>query len=142
MTRATELEFFKWFYFNADFGPADSDVRDILANKFMTTEKKNLPEGYNYASDGETVIDMYQEDQMDIHDFIPNWATHIICDGKGKAWWYIGVEDVMDKAKKALVEYKDDVSKDLETILYNYGFAQKNEWFKCDEDACILEVKK
>lgn len=55
--RATELEYLKWFFQNADFGPADSDVRDSMNNRFMDKTKKNLPEGYNYAQDGETIID-------------------------------------------------------------------------------------
>lgn len=55
--RATELEWLKWFFWNADFGPADGDVRDNLAEYFMQKTGKNLPEGYNLLSDGETVID-------------------------------------------------------------------------------------
>lgn len=55
--RATECEWFEWFYQNADFGPADSDVRTILKERFMNETQKNLPNGYNYAEDGETIID-------------------------------------------------------------------------------------
>ena len=55
--RATEFEYFKWFILNADFGPADSDVRAYLNKRFMTEINKNLPEGWNFASDGETLID-------------------------------------------------------------------------------------
>ena len=57
MERATELEYLKWFYQEADFGPADSDVRDMMNEDFMNNVGKNLPEGYNFAQDGETVID-------------------------------------------------------------------------------------
>jgi len=55
--RATKLEWLKWFYQNADFGPADSDVREHLKQRFMAKTEKNLPEGYNIASDGETTLD-------------------------------------------------------------------------------------
>lgn len=44
--RATELEFLKWFYQNADFGPADGDVHYILKENFISGTKKDLPEGY------------------------------------------------------------------------------------------------
>ena len=57
MERATELEYLRWFYQNSDFGPADSDVRDFLKEKFMDRTKKNIPEGYNYRGDGETLTD-------------------------------------------------------------------------------------
>ena len=56
--RATQLEYLKWFYSNADFGPADSDVRNILKRDFMEDTGKNLPEGFNLSSDGETVLDL------------------------------------------------------------------------------------
>lgn len=55
--RASELEYLKWFCQNADFGPADDDVRDSMNQQFMRETGKNLPEGWNYASDGETIID-------------------------------------------------------------------------------------
>lgn len=55
--RATELEYLKWFFSNADFGPAEGDVRDSMNNDFMKERDKNLPEGYNYKSDGETTTD-------------------------------------------------------------------------------------
>lgn len=58
--RATELEWLKWFYQHADFGPADTDVRMYLKEKFMQATKKNLPERYNFGPDGETTMD--QED--------------------------------------------------------------------------------
>lgn len=55
--RATELEYLKWFRNAADFGPADSDVKDGLDQDFMDETGKNLPEGWNFASDGETNLD-------------------------------------------------------------------------------------
>lgn len=55
--RASELEYLKWFRHHADFGPADSDVKDILNQEFMEETGKNLPEGWNVAEDGETNID-------------------------------------------------------------------------------------
>lgn len=55
--RATEIEYLRYFYQYADFGPGDSDVRDWLKESFMNNTGKNIPEGYNYKSDGETVID-------------------------------------------------------------------------------------
>ena len=55
--RATELEYLKWFRCEADFGPADSDVKDYLNEDFMNDTGKNLPKGWNFASDGETCLD-------------------------------------------------------------------------------------
>lgn len=55
--RAADLEYLKWFRINADFGPADSDVIDWMNQRFMDDTGKNLPEGWNYAQDGETIID-------------------------------------------------------------------------------------
>lgn len=59
--RATELEYLEWFHSWADFGPADSDVRDNMKNNFMSHSGKNLPEGYNIYSDGETSTDMEEQ---------------------------------------------------------------------------------
>ena len=58
MRRATELEYLRWFVQDADFGPAHGDVVDAMNERFMFETGKNLPEGWNYASDGETIIDM------------------------------------------------------------------------------------
>lgn len=55
--RATELEYLKWFRINADFGPADSEVKDNLNEAFMDETGKNLPVGWNIASDGESCLD-------------------------------------------------------------------------------------
>ncbi len=55
--RATEYEYLKWFWQTADFGPAHSDEMERLNQMFMEKTGKNLPEGYNYAQDGETILD-------------------------------------------------------------------------------------
>jgi hypothetical protein len=55
--RATELEYLQWFRVNADFGPADGDVKDNLDRAFMRETGKNLPVGWNLAQDGETSLD-------------------------------------------------------------------------------------
>lgn len=55
--RATELEWLKWFYQHADFGPASGDVLEHMKQSFMDQKKANLPEGYNISYDGETTID-------------------------------------------------------------------------------------
>ena len=55
--RASELEYLKWFRIHADFGPAESDVIDIMNENFMDETGKNLPEGWNYQQDGETTTD-------------------------------------------------------------------------------------
>lgn len=44
--KATELEFLRWFYDEADFGPADSEVRDIMKQNFRRQTGKQLPDGY------------------------------------------------------------------------------------------------
>lgn len=46
MEQATELEFLQWFYSNADFGPADGDVREIMNRDFISETGKTLPDGY------------------------------------------------------------------------------------------------
>lgn len=46
MEKATELEFLEWFYANADFGPADDDVREMLKQEFKDETNKDLPDGY------------------------------------------------------------------------------------------------
>jgi len=46
MEQATELEYLQWFYANADFGPADSDVRSWLDSRFVAETDKKIPEGY------------------------------------------------------------------------------------------------
>lgn len=46
MEKATELEYLRWFYQNADFGPADSDVRMYMDEEFVEETGKALPDGY------------------------------------------------------------------------------------------------
>lgn len=46
MEQATELEFLQWFYANADFGPADEDVRHDMIDCFKEETGKTLPDGY------------------------------------------------------------------------------------------------
>jgi hypothetical protein len=43
---ASELEFLRWFYSYADFGPADDDIRFLLKEQFVQETGKALPEGY------------------------------------------------------------------------------------------------
>lgn len=47
MEKATELEFLTWFFVNADFGPADSDVRIALQEEFTAKTGKAIPDGYS-----------------------------------------------------------------------------------------------
>lgn len=51
--RATELEYLRWFVQNADFGPADGDIRDMMRERFQQETGKLLPKGWNYNSSGE-----------------------------------------------------------------------------------------
>jgi hypothetical protein len=44
---ATELEWLKYFYGVADFGPADGDVREIIKDNFRNKTGKKLPKGYD-----------------------------------------------------------------------------------------------
>lgn len=46
MEHASEFEWLKWFYINADFGPAHEDVVDILKEAFEKETGKLVPEGY------------------------------------------------------------------------------------------------
>jgi hypothetical protein len=55
--RATELEYLRFWRLKADFGPAHSDVVEIIDRAFMNETGKNLPEGWNVAQDGETSLD-------------------------------------------------------------------------------------
>ena len=49
--RATELEYLKWFRWNADFGPATEDVIDILNEQFIKDTGKQLPVGWGEEDD-------------------------------------------------------------------------------------------
>jgi hypothetical protein len=46
--RATELEWLRYFYELADFGPAHEDVVSIIEARFKEETGKDLPEGYEY----------------------------------------------------------------------------------------------
>ena len=50
MKQATYYEFLEWFYVNADFGPADSDVRDDMIRDFMEEKKKLMPEDWTFSN--------------------------------------------------------------------------------------------
>jgi hypothetical protein len=41
-----ELEFLRWFYSTCDFGPAHSDVIDMLKEQYVAETGKPIPEGY------------------------------------------------------------------------------------------------
>lgn len=43
-----ELEFLQWFYAEADFGPADGDVRAWMLERYTNVTGKPVPEGYGY----------------------------------------------------------------------------------------------
>lgn len=43
---ATELEWLRYFYGEADFGPADDDVRYIIEQNFEREMGKRLPAAY------------------------------------------------------------------------------------------------
>jgi hypothetical protein len=43
---ATELEWLRFFYDAADFGPADDDVRRLIEEDFVNTTEKSLPLSY------------------------------------------------------------------------------------------------
>ncbi len=44
MEKATELEFLKWFFSYADFGPAESDVRAYMYNLFENHRPRTIPD--------------------------------------------------------------------------------------------------
>lgn len=41
-----ELDYLRWFRINADFGPADSDVKDDLNKHYEQETGKKVPEGW------------------------------------------------------------------------------------------------
>ena len=43
---ATDQEFLEWFFCNADFGPADGDVRLIMMEEFEEQTGKLVPPDY------------------------------------------------------------------------------------------------
>lgn len=44
MDEATELEFLRWFYANADFGPAHGDVMYLYREQFENNSGLRVPE--------------------------------------------------------------------------------------------------
>ena len=44
--KATKQQWLEWFYQEADFGPADSDVRYYLKKQFMKETGLEMPKGY------------------------------------------------------------------------------------------------
>lgn len=57
--RATKLEYLEWFRLNCDLGPAESDVIDAMSEHFIDSTGKDIPEGWNFYQDGETLTDTY-----------------------------------------------------------------------------------
>ena len=49
--RATELEWLTWFIQNADFGPADGDVKREMRAEFQEKTGKRLPKGWDHGED-------------------------------------------------------------------------------------------
>lgn len=45
-SEAKELAYLRWFFQNAEFGPADDYVRHILEREYMKKTGEQLPEGY------------------------------------------------------------------------------------------------
>jgi hypothetical protein len=48
MEEATELEYLKWFFINADFGPADGDEKMYMESQFEKETGKKVPANYKY----------------------------------------------------------------------------------------------
>ena len=48
---ATELEWLEWFFYNADFGPADTDVRIIMEERFEAEIGKLVPLNWSSKED-------------------------------------------------------------------------------------------
>ena len=51
--QATELEWLKYFYDEADFGPAHEDVVMLIQEYFKKSTGKSLPDGYYDYTDEE-----------------------------------------------------------------------------------------
>lgn len=41
-----ELEYLRWFRSNADFGPADGDVKQYLNERYTKEKGKSVPEAW------------------------------------------------------------------------------------------------
>lgn len=50
---ATELEYLKWFRCEADFGPADEDVKYRMDKAFEKETGKRVPSGWRHDDDEE-----------------------------------------------------------------------------------------
>lgn len=50
---ADEIEYLRYFFQQADFGPADSDVREFIDDAFRNEFNKDLPKGYQAEDDGD-----------------------------------------------------------------------------------------
>lgn len=61
LIRATEIEFLRWFFSVADFGPAHSEVLENLCSTFVADMGKLLPEGYNVDASGD--VNEFEESQ-------------------------------------------------------------------------------
>lgn len=46
-TPEAELEYLQWFHCNADFGPAESDVRYYLNKQYTEQTGNPVPAGYD-----------------------------------------------------------------------------------------------
>lgn len=57
--RASELEFLKWVWLESDIHPVK---RDNLKRWFIEETGKDIPEGWNYWSDGKTTTDNYNQE--------------------------------------------------------------------------------
>jgi hypothetical protein len=42
-----ELNYLRWFHGNADFGPAEGDVRHYLNEQYVAQTGSQVPEGYD-----------------------------------------------------------------------------------------------
>ena len=51
MEQASELQWLRYFFSHADFGPADDDVRYIIEEDFTRTTGLALPKGYERSND-------------------------------------------------------------------------------------------
>lgn len=56
-----EMEWLRWFYQHADFGPADGDVRDSLRAEYVEKTGNPLPEGYQTEADTPPRVELRQQ---------------------------------------------------------------------------------
>ncbi len=48
-----QVEYLRWMWTHADFGPADGDVKDSMQKEWMEKTGKRPPEGWDYGRNGE-----------------------------------------------------------------------------------------